>query len=115
VFTRRLADHDCGIIAGDLLDELIPMRDAREFGLVPDDGVMDRSPVRGRWDRRVRNRCIGDRRLRRLLVRRPPRFCLFGHVHEGFEVVGNLVNGSWPKGRKLVSLDLDAGKVSFIN
>jgi Icc-related predicted phosphoesterase len=234
---RRLADHDCGIITGDLFDEFIPMGDAREFGLVPDDGleelpgedfdevaefearardavenprsvnrrgldvkrdrlaaqlgsagkpvyfvrgnhdigewtgggllvnienrevhrdgctiiglaqkfrgvrgritgpssllrringstivvchappfgVMDLTSVRGRWDRRVRQRCIGDRRLRRLLVRCPPRFCLFGHVHEGFGVEGKFVNGAWPKERKLVSIDLDADTVSLV-
>jgi len=236
-FVRHLAAHDCGIIAGDIFDEFITMRDAREFGLVPADGleelpgedfdevaefearardavqnplsinrrglevkrdrfaarigavgkpvyfvrgnhdigawaggdclvnienrvvrrdgyaivglaqkfrgvrarttaprslvrridaatilvchappfgVMDRTFVRGRWDRRVRPRSIGDRRLGRVLGRRSPRFCLFGHVHEGFGVEGNLVNGAWPKERKLVSLDLSTNEVTFI-
>lgn len=236
-FVRLLRGHDCGIIAGDLLDEFIPMADARAFGLVPDDGleelpgedvdevaafeaaardaienprsvnriglglkrqrlagllsgagktvyfvrgnhdigewpddgamvnienrivrldgvtivgledrfegvrsvmvpsrdiaraigrdtivvshappfgVMDSSRVRDYRTGRVRPMRLGSRGLRRMVRRRAPRYCLFGHVHEGFGVQGNCVNGSWPAARRFISLDLAAGTLDLL-
>jgi Icc-related predicted phosphoesterase len=99
-----------------------PRELAREVGRgsvvvthAPPYGVLDVSRVRDPRTGRVRPMHLGSRRLRRLVRWRSPSWCLFGHVHEQFGAAGRFVNGSWPGGRRFVSIDTDAGTLAYLD
>ena len=57
---------------------------------------------------------VGSRALKELVKRKAPRLHLFGHVHSNFGIKNHAINGSYPRSRKFVSIDVDSLDIRII-
>ncbi len=72
--------------------------------------LITHGPPRGILD----DQNYGSNALRNLVDKNPPRLHLFGHIHQSFGRQGPFINGSFPSGRKFVSIDLDTLESSYL-
>lgn len=57
---------------------------------------------------------VGSKALRGMVERRPPRLHLFGHIHQGFGIDGNSVNGSYPYSRKFFEVNVNTMEIKIL-
>jgi len=69
---------------------------AAKWALIPEgiDVLITHGPPLGTADRTVSGEDAGCADLARALVRVKPRLAVFGHIHEGYGIHGNLVNAA---------------------
>jgi Icc-related predicted phosphoesterase len=79
----------------------------------PPFGVLDRAEFPDTAHGRVRFESIGSKSLGRVVAHHPPKYCLFGHVHEGFGRMQNMINGSWYLSRRFVSINVETDEILF--
>jgi Icc-related predicted phosphoesterase len=81
----------------------------------PPYGILDKTDAKEEGEKRARLKSIGSKPLRRLTRQTKPLYWFFGHVHEGFGIVGNMINCSWHLAKKFVSIDLETREVRFLD
>lgn len=57
----------------------------------------------------------GSKALRNMIKKKRPLLHLFGHIHQGFGIEGRSVNGSYPRSRKFIEVDLDMMDIKEID
>jgi Icc-related predicted phosphoesterase len=73
----------------------------------PPYGVLDVTKTVRRRDHRLVTTHIGNKKIRKLIEKRHPKYCLFGHVHEGLGNTGNMINGGCYRHNIFVSINTD--------
>lgn len=76
--------------------------------------LVTHGPPYGVLDLNANQEHLGSRALSNLLSRKTPYLHLFGHVHEGFGLIGRAINGCYPPRRRFIGINLEGNTIRFV-